>query len=219
VAVKRIADPSFPMEFEIGPGDRMIQSVPFAGPLFLTVRVDADGNASSRQPGDLAGAASAPVDPGASGVTIRIDQKLDGSDLAAGAGAPTAAPSASGGRGAPPVVAGAGAPIRGTIVLASELEGAVPRGGVLFLVARRPTGGPPVAVKRIADPSFPMEFEIGPGDRMIQTIPFEGPLFLTARVDADGNATSRDPGDLAGAAPAPVEAGATGVTVRIEQKL
>ncbi len=48
----------------------------FVGPLLLTARVDADGNASSREPGDLTGAAAAPVEPGATGVTIRIDEKL-----------------------------------------------------------------------------------------------------------------------------------------------
>ena len=128
-------------------------------------------------------------------------------------------PSPTGGRGAPPVVADAGEPIRGTLELAAELKGQVPRGGVLFLVAKSPAGGPPVAVQRVPEPSFPLDFEIGPGDRMIQAIPFVGPLLLTARVDADGNASSREPGDLAGAAAAPVEPGATGVTIRIDEKL
>jgi len=133
----------------------------------------------------------------------------------AGEGPP---PSPQGGRGAPPVAA-ARAPIRGTLALASGREGSVPRGGVLFLVARSPRGGPPVAVKRVTSPAFPMEFVIGPDDRMIEAIPFEGPLLLSARVDADGNATSRQPGDLLGDAAAPVEPGATGVDIRIDQKL
>lgn len=129
------------------------------------------------------------------------------------------APSPMGGRGAPPVVASEGEPIRGRLELAAELEGQVPRGGVLFLVAKSPAGGPPVAVQRVPEPSFPLDFEIGPNDRMIEAIPFTGPLLLTARVDADGNATSREPGDLSGAAAAPVEPGATGITIRIDQKL
>jgi len=130
-----------------------------------------------------------------------------------------AAPAAPADRGVPPAAAAAGAPIRGTLELAAGLEGSVPRGGVLFLVARHPGGGPPVAVKRVASPSFPMDFELGPNDRMIQAIPFAGPLLLTALVDGDGNATSRQPGDLSGAAPEPVDPGATGVTIRIDQKL
>jgi hypothetical protein len=64
------------MEFEIGPGDRIMQAIPFAGPLSLTARVDQDGNAMSHQPGDLEGAARAPVKPGDTGITIHIDKKL-----------------------------------------------------------------------------------------------------------------------------------------------
>ncbi|NNL66659.1 MAG: hypothetical protein HKP30_10480 [Myxococcales bacterium] len=86
-------------------------------------------------------------------------------------------------------------------------------------MARRPGGGPPVAVKRISEPRFPLPFELGPGDRMIQAIPFEGPLLLTARVDGDGNATSREPGDLLGSLADPVDPGASGITLRLDQKL
>jgi hypothetical protein len=74
--VKRIVSPSFPLEFELGPGDRMIQTMPFAGPMTLTARVDADGNAMSRAPGDLFGDAAAPVDPGATGIDVVIDEAI-----------------------------------------------------------------------------------------------------------------------------------------------
>jgi len=47
--------------------------MPFAGPLTITARVDSDGNAMSRAPGDLFGDAAAPVDPGATGVEVLID--------------------------------------------------------------------------------------------------------------------------------------------------
>jgi hypothetical protein len=127
-------------------------------------------------------------------------------------------------RGIPPVAdagaEGAGgdaAPVRGTLRLAEGLE--APAGAIGFLIARRGAGGPPLAVKRIAELSFPREFELGPGDRMIASVPFAGPLTLTFRVDADGNATSRDPGDLQGAAAAPVDVGATGVEILIDEVL
>ncbi len=123
------------------------------------------------------------------------------------------------GRGAMPLAAESGAPIRGTVRIAPELESRVPAGAVLFLIARNPDGGPPLAVKRMPTPSFPFEFEIGPDDRMIQAMPFAGTLSLSARVDADGNATSRTPGDLQGASASPVEPGATGVEVVIDQAL
>jgi cytochrome c-type biogenesis protein CcmH len=122
------------------------------------------------------------------------------------------------GRGAAPVAAAvSGDPIQGTVRIAPDLAASVPDGAVLFLIARNAAGGPPLAVKRIAAPEFPLDFEIGPADRMIQTMPFAGELMLSARVDADGNATSRTPGDLQGAATALVRPGARGVEVVIDQ--
>jgi hypothetical protein len=50
--------------------------MPFEGPLRLSARVDADGNATSRSPGDLQGEAEADFQPGASGVSIVLDQLL-----------------------------------------------------------------------------------------------------------------------------------------------
>jgi cytochrome c-type biogenesis protein CcmH len=139
-----------------------------------------------------------------------------GADRAAAAegAAPEAPAGPAGGRAAPPVAA-AGAPVRGTVELAPGLAERVPPGAVLFLIARREGGGPPLAVRRIDAPRFPLEFELGPDDRMIESMPFAGPLRLSARLDADGNATTRAAGDLEGAAPAPVEPGATGVRIAI----
>jgi hypothetical protein len=136
--------------------------------------------------------------------------------LAEADGGPPAPP---GGRGAPPVASGSDLPIRGTIAVAPELEGRVPANAILFLIARPGTAGPPLAVRRIPSPSFPLEFSIGPDDRMIQSMPFVGPLNVTARLDTDGNATSRSPGDLQGAAGAPVDPGASGVVVVLDQIL
>ena len=126
------------------------------------------------------------------------------------------------GRGAPPFAAEADAssdapPIRGSVSVAKEVAGRAPAGAVLFLVARRDGGGPPVAVQRIANPRFPLEFSLGPGDRMIQTIPFAGELQISARLDADGNALSRQPGDLEGRAAAAASPGATGVAVVLDE--
>jgi hypothetical protein len=121
-------------------------------------------------------------------------------------------------RGAPPVGASA-APVRGTLRLAPELEGSVPSGAVLFLIARSTGAGPPLAVQRIPEPRFPLDFEIGPDDRMIQQLPFAGPLRLSARVDGDGNATSREPGDLVGASSEEVEPGDSGIVITIDQAL
>ena len=66
----------FPLEFSIGPEDRMIQAMPFVGPLRVTARLDADGNATTRNPGDLQGAAPDSVSPGASDIEVVLDEVL-----------------------------------------------------------------------------------------------------------------------------------------------
>ena len=126
-------------------------------------------------------------------------------------------------RGGPPPAPGeaasAGEPVRGRVTIAPELVARAPAGAVLFVIARRGPTGPPLAVKRVEAPKFPVEFEIGPADRMIQAMPFAGPMQLSARLDADGNATSRTAGDLQGAAPGPVDPGARGVEIVLGEVL
>lgn len=118
-----------------------------------------------------------------------------------------------------PAPRGGGEPLTGTVRLAPDLEGRVPAGAVLFLIARTGAGGPPTAVRRIADPSFPLEFEIGPHDRMLEAMPFEGPFELTARVDADRNAMTRNPGDLQGEADGSFAPGADRIEIVIDEVL
>jgi hypothetical protein len=127
------------------------------------------------------------------------------------------APTPEGGRG---MDASADAPpIRGIVEVTPELAGRVPPGAVLFLIARRGGGGPPLAVVRVAEPRFPLEFVIGPEHRMIPSIPFAGELQLTARLDQDGDAASRTPGDLQGGAVGAHAPGASGVTVTLSEQL
>jgi hypothetical protein len=129
-------------------------------------------------------------------------------------------------RGAPPMppaapdaAAGSGEPVQGRVSIAPELASRVTSGSVLFIIARRGASGPPVAVKRVEAPTFPLEFVLGPDDRMIKEMPFTGPFQLTARLDADGNATTRAPGDLQGGAQAPVDPGAEGVEIILGEVL
>ncbi|MEZ4332331.1 MAG: hypothetical protein R3F35_11290 [Myxococcota bacterium] len=121
------------------------------------------------------------------------------------------APASPGARGGE--AAGGAAPISGRIELPAALEAQQPAGAVLFVIARPQgqAGGPPLAVLRIPDPSFPLDFEIGPGDVMIPSMRFAGPISLTARLDADGNAMTRGASDLASEEASPLEPGATDV--------
>ena len=76
LAVVRVASRSFPVRFSIGPDDRMIQSMPFAGEIRLSAYVDADGNAVTRSPGDLQGTTETPNAPGDRGVRLLIDEAI-----------------------------------------------------------------------------------------------------------------------------------------------
>ena len=112
-----------------------------------------------------------------------------------------------------------GEAVRGTLRLAPELEGKVPSGAILFVIARGGPAGPPTAVLRVPDPEFPLDFAIGPEHRMMEQMPFAGPFTITARVDGDGNAMTRNPGDLQGAVPRTHEPGDVGVELVLDEVL
>jgi len=135
------------------------------------------------------------------------------------------APSRTGGRGAAPAAPSSAStsasPIRGRIDVAPDLAGSAADGSILFLIARSgaATGGPPLAVQRYQSPSFPLEFEIGPDQVMIPSMRFEGEISLTARLDSDGNAMTRLPGDLQGSLAGTVSPGTEGAVLTLDQKL
>ncbi|MBW2541721.1 MAG: hypothetical protein JRF15_06490 [Deltaproteobacteria bacterium] len=245
VAAKRISSPRFPLPFSIGSEDRMSASAPFARPLLITVRVDADGDATTRDVGDLLGTSAQTHGPGDRGVVVLVSEKQEvafagsarpagmsgdphGAPMGASAIAPAAAqpaapsaaePAASTGMGAVAATGSGSGPIEGTIELAPDLAGRVPRGATLFVIARTAPVGPPLAVLRIPNPSFPHAFSIGPDDRMIESMPFAGEIRISVRVDGDGNVMSRNPGDLQGESEAPSAPGDRGVKLLIDTLL
>jgi len=108
----------------------------------------------------------------------------------ASAGVPAAPPAAAAPAAAPAVAAGG-------YGLSVELPPGVELapGAVLFVFLRPEPGGPPVAVRRIASPRFPLSIELGVGDSMMGgELPASG--LLGARLDSDGSASTRDDGDL-----------------------
>lgn len=104
------------------------------------------------------------------------------------AAAPPATPPAAG-----PGPTPAGPAYRATVTLA---PGARPPGGAVLFFSLLPAGGgPPVAVQRIESPRFPLELELDQRHSMMGAeLPGEG--VLVARLDADGSASTRGPGDL-----------------------
>jgi cytochrome c-type biogenesis protein CcmH len=93
------------------------------------------------------------------------------------------------------------------------------RKATLFIIAR-PAGagaGPPLAVKKIDQPVFPLSYVIGAENVMMQGTPFTGKINLTVRLDSDGNPTTRTAGDLVGHYQEPVDVGAKNVDIVIDQ--
>lgn len=66
--------------------------------------------------------------------------------------------------------------------------------GVLFVIARNPAGGPPVAVKRLAGVQFPVSVTLSSADSMMGQ-PLPAKFRLDARLDSDGDAATRPPTD------------------------
>lgn len=99
----------------------------------------------------------------------------------------------------PPVAQAAGPAIQGVIDVDTKSKTSVDPQAVLFIIAKSTSGaGPPLAVKRIAAPKFPLNYTIGSEDVMMPGSVFSGKLFISARLDKDGNIATKEPGNLAG---------------------
>jgi hypothetical protein len=60
----------------MGQAQVMIPTLRFEGSITVTARLDSDGNAMTKLPGDLVGEVATPVAPGASGLKLVLDGKL-----------------------------------------------------------------------------------------------------------------------------------------------
>jgi cytochrome c-type biogenesis protein CcmH len=114
----------------------------------------------------------------------------------------------------------AGAQIQGTVDIDPKAKSKIDGQAVLFIIAKSTggAGGPPLAVKRIANPKFPVAYSLNPQDVMMPGTPFSGKLFVSARLDQDGNPTTKEPGNLAGEYKKnPVAVGANKIDILLEQ--
>ena len=85
----------------------------------------------------------------------------------------------------------------------------------MFVFARAPDGGPPLAVKRFKASELPAQFRLDDRDAMVpgRTLSSAPQVQLVARLSASGNAI-RQPGDIETPA-LTVKPGATGVMLEI----
>jgi len=95
--------------------------------------------------------------------------------------------------------------------------GDAPAGATLFVIARQKgaRGGPPLAVQRVPSPHFPFAFELSQANVMVPSMRFAGEIDVTARLDADGNAMTRDASDLEGRAASAHVPGDSGVVIEL----
>ncbi len=89
------------------------------------------------------------------------------------------------------------APVTGAYSVRVALAaGAVPPPGtVLYVAVRDGGGGPPIAVRRIDRPVFPLDVVVSQTDSMMGQ-PLPESATVTARLDTDGSVATRSPGDL-----------------------
>ncbi len=92
----------------------------------------------------------------------------------------------------------AAAPVSGPSVhLTLTLAAAKPSpNAVLFIIARASgeTAGPPAAVKRIGNPTFPLELDLSSADSMMGQ-PLPANITIEARLDSDGDAMTKNASD------------------------
>ena len=94
--------------------------------------------------------------------------------------------------------------LRGTLRATAEVEKLIEPGAILFLTAWPvdPTTqellGAPLAAEKIDVTSLPIEFRLDEHDTMVKGTRFEGDVLITARIDGDGEARTKEPGDVEG---------------------
>ena len=112
--------------------------------------------------------------------------------------------------------------VQGVLRLDDKVKAKVQKGDVIFLVARAadPSGqpGPVLAVKRLVAADWPMPFELDGRDAMMTGTKLEGKVIVSARVDKDGDAISKNPGDVTGAS-RPLDVPASKVVVTLDTLL
>lgn len=102
--------------------------------------------------------------------------------------------------------------VQGTVTLAPGLS--PPTGGMLFIIAKRAAegGGPPVAADRQSPTGFPVSFTLTDKDMMLGGA-WPDQVWMQARIDADGNPTTKGEGDIESPVVGPLASGATGVNL------
>jgi hypothetical protein len=92
--------------------------------------------------------------------------------------------------------------ISGVLRLDDKVKANVKEGDAVFLVARQhdPSGakGPILAVKKLSAGRWPQAFQLDNRDAMMTGTKLGGKVVITVTVDKDGDAITKNPGDVTG---------------------
>src|SRR5581483_4077354 len=112
--------------------------------------------------------------------------------------------------------------VSGVLRLDDKVKAKVAEGDVIFLVARGADAsgqpGPVLAVKKMNAGKWPLSFTLDARDAMVSGTKLHGKVIVTARVDKDGDAISKNPGDVTGVSRA-VDVPASKVVVTLDTVL
>jgi hypothetical protein len=113
--------------------------------------------------------------------------------------------------------------LSGVIRVDAKIKDKIAPGDVIFVVARKfepgATGpGTPLAVKKLTAGNFPLPFTLDSRDAMLTGTLLAGKVIVTARVDKDGDAITKNPGDVTGQSK-PVEPPTKNVVVQLDTVL
>lgn len=145
-----------------------------------------------QQDGDAAGAAETwtrlrALLPEGDPVVARLDEQIAAERQRAGlAPAATSAQDAEDGG----TLAVQGPQIAVEVVLDDAVAAQAPQSATLFVIARAPGGGPPLAIRRIEAPRFPLVVSLSQADRMLDGVQIEdgASILVSARLSRSGQA-------------------------------
>jgi len=105
--------------------------------------------------------------------------------------------------------------LSGEITIDATLQRQADPNAVLYIIARKEVG-PPLAVKKVTQPQFPLPYALSQADVMLPGMSFQGEVMVSARLDKDGNAGPLQSGDMTGATARTVPIGQGQVDITID---
>jgi len=87
--------------------------------------------------------------------------------------------------------------IQGVVTVAPALAKKITPENTVYIIAK-PEMGPPLAVKKMTNVAFPLDFALTDADSMMPGMKWDGTVKIVARIDKDGAANPLSAGDLWG---------------------